>query len=385
MDFSEDNTSQLTTNELIRYARHLSLPEIGIKGQERLKFSSVLCVGCGGLGSPLLLYLASVGVGEIGIVDFDLVEESNLQRQTIHSTEWLSKPKTSSARDRILKINPYCKVKVFNLRLDNNNIFRIFSDFDVICDCTDNFPTRYLINDACVILGKPIIYGSIQGFHGQTTIFNLTKDSPNYRDLLPDPPPNDLVPSCSQLGVLGILPGIIGLIQATEVIKVITMIGDPLDGRLLVFDALKMKFKELRLIRDKNAKEITDLVDYQDLCSTKTKQSDISNISVLKLRDLLLDENQNILLLDVRESFEHNLNAIPGSELIPLGLIKNGEGIDHLIELKKNKTLYIYCQTGQRSVMALDHLKLYDIQGFNVEGGLDEWERIIQGKLRDSK
>ena len=232
------NVVNLNCEEIARYARHISLPEIGFKGQEKLKQSSVACIGTGGLGSPLLIYLAAAGVGRIGIVDFDVVEHSNLQRQIIHSTSSIGLLKTDSAKQHILKINPSCQVDLFNQKITSGNALEILKTYDVICDCSDNFPTRYLINDACLILKKPNIYGSIARFEGQASVFNLKEDSPNYRDLIPIPPPRELIPSCSEAGVLGVLPGIIGTIQATEVIKIIANIGYPLDGRLLIFLSL---------------------------------------------------------------------------------------------------------------------------------------------------
>ena len=241
------NEANLSSEEIARYARHISLPEIGIKGQEKLKISSVACIGTGGLGSPLLIYLAAAGVGRIGIVDFDVVEYSNLQRQIIHTTNSIGLLKTDSAKQHILKINPSCRVDLFNQKLTSSNALEILKAYDVICDCSDNFPTRYLINDACLILNKPNIYGSIARFEGQVSVFNLKEDSPNYRDLIPTPPPQELIPSCSEAGVMGILPGIIGTIQAAEAIKIITNIGYPLNGRILIFNALTMQFKELRL------------------------------------------------------------------------------------------------------------------------------------------
>ncbi|MCP4972962.1 MAG: molybdopterin-synthase adenylyltransferase MoeB, partial [Prochlorococcus sp.] len=254
----------LSPEELARFSRHLSLPEVGMAGQKRLKAAAVLCVGSGGLGSPLLLYLAAAGVGRIGIVDFDLVDVSNLQRQVIHGTSWVGQPKTSSARSRILEINPHCQVDVFETALTSDNALEIIRPYDLVCDGTDNFPSRYLVNDACVILGKPNVYGSIHRFEGQASVFNLNSDSPNYRDLVPEPPPPGLVPSCAEGGVMGVLPGLIGLIQATEAIKIITDIGSPLDGRLLLVDALSMSFKELRLQQSQERVEIDRLIDYQD-------------------------------------------------------------------------------------------------------------------------
>ena len=261
------NEANLNSEEIARYARHISLPEIGIKGQEKLKRSSVACIGTGRLGSPLLIYLAAAGIGRIGIVDFDVVEYSNLQRQIIHTTNSIGLLKTDSAKRHILKINPSCRVDLFNQKLTSSNALEILRTYDVICDCSDNFPTRYLINDACLILNKPNIYGSIARFEGQVSVFNLKKDSPNYRDLIPTPPPQELIPSCSEAGVMGILPGIIGTIQAAEAIKIITNIGSPLNGRILIFNALKMSFKELTLRSNPENKKINELIDYEIFCS----------------------------------------------------------------------------------------------------------------------
>ena len=261
------NETNLSSEEIARYARHISLDEIGIKGQEKLKTSSVACIGTGGLGSPLLIYLAAAGIGRIGIVDFDVVEYSNLQRQIIHNTNSIGLLKTDSAKQHILKINPSCQVDLFNQKLTSGNALEILRTYDVICDCSDNFPTRYLINDACIILKKPNIYGSIARFEGQVSVFNLKEDSPNYRDLIPTPPPQELIPSCSEAGVMGILPGIIGTIQAAEAIKIITNIGFPLNGRILIFNALKMSFKELTLKSSPENRNISKLIDYTSFCA----------------------------------------------------------------------------------------------------------------------
>jgi len=269
------NQTILSSEEISRYARHISLSEIGMEGQQKLKASSIGCIGTGGLGSPLLIYLAAAGVGRIGIVDFDLVECSNLQRQIIHTTDSIGKLKTSSAKDHILKINPSCQVDLFNQKITSSNALEILKNYDVICDCSDNFPTRYLINDACLILKKPNIYGSIARFEGQVSVFNLKEDSPNYRDLIPTPPPRELIPSCSEAGVMGILPGIIGTIQATEAIKIITNIGYPLNGRILIFNALQMRFKELTLKSNSENKNIHKLIDYKNFCSEVTVKNEI--------------------------------------------------------------------------------------------------------------
>ena len=340
------NEANLNSEEIARYARHISLPEIGIKGQEKLKQSSVACIGTGGLGSPLLIYLAAAGIGRIGIVDFDIVESSNLQRQIIHTTSSIGLLKTNSAKQHILNINPYCRVDLFNQKLTSSNALEILEAYDVICDCSDNFPTRYLINDACILLNKPNIYGSIARFEGQVSVFNLKKDSPNYRDLIPTPPPQELIPSCSEAGVMGILPGIIGTIQAAEAIKIITNIGSPLNGRLLIFNALKMHFKELKLKTNPENKNIYQLIDYHSFCSEVKVEneinSDIKSISIKELRILLSQSSNAIQLVDVRNPDEHHQCSIKGSRLIPLSTIESGEAIHEIkILTAKKKSLCI--------------------------------------------
>ena len=371
----------LEQSEINRYARHISLPEIGIKGQTLLKNSSVLCIGSGGLGSPLLLYLAASGIGNLGIVDFDVVEDSNLQRQVIHSTAYVNQPKTYSAKKRILGINPSCKVDIFETILTENNAINIIKKFDIICDCSDNFPTRYLINDACVILGKPIIYGSISGFEGQITVFNLTNKSPNYRDLIPSPPPSGAIPSCSEGGVMGVLPGIIGVIQATEAIKVITGIGEILDGRLLTFNALKMTFKELKLKDSGEKKLIKKLIDYKKFClglkypERKVNDLEIESIDIKELEKVIICSHKDIRLIDVREQKEFDIESIEGAELIPIDNIENGEAINKIKGLSSLYTLYVYCQTGKRSLKAVGKLKDFGIKAINVNGGINEWKK----------
>ena len=373
------NEANLNSEELARYARHISLPEIGINGQEKLKTSSVACIGTGGLGSPLLIYLAAAGIGRIGIVDFDVVEYSNLQRQIIHTTNSIGLLKTDSAKQHLLKINPSCRVDLFNKKLTSSNALEILRDYDVICDCSDNFPTRYLINDACIILNKPNIYGSIAGFEGQVSVFNLKENSPNYRDLIPIPPPQELIPSCSEAGVMGILPGIIGTIQATEAIKIITNIGFPLNGRLLTFNALKMRFKELILKSKPENKNIKKLIDYQSFCSeVKIKNEvdlDIKSISIKELKVLLTQASKETLLIDVRTKIEHNEYSISGSKLIPLSTIESGESINKIKNLAAQKNLYLFCKSGKRSLSALRHLKKRGIKGINIEGGIEAWNK----------
>ena len=373
------NETNLSSEEIARYARHISLPEIGINGQEKLKASSVACIGTGGLGSPLLIYLAAAGIGRIGIVDFDVVEYSNLQRQIIHTTNSIGLLKTDSAKQHLLKINPSCRVDLFNKKLTSSNALEILRDYDVICDCSDNFPTRYLINDACIILNKPNIYGSIAGFEGQVSVFNLKKDSPNYRDLIPIPPPQELIPSCSEAGVMGILPGIIGTIQAAEAIKIITNIGFPLNGRLLIFNALKMRFKELILKPSPENRNIKKLIDYQSFCSeVKIKNEvdlDIKSISIKELKALLTQASKETLLIDVRTKIEHNECSISGSKLIPLSTIESGESINKIKNLAAQKNLYLFCKSGKRSLSALRHLKKRGIKGINIEGGIEAWNK----------
>ena len=371
------NEVNLNSEEIARYARHISLPEIGFKGQERLKQSSVACIGTGGLGSPLLIYLAAAGVGRIGIVDFDVVEYSNLQRQIIHTTDSIGLLKTDSAKQHIRKINPSCRVDLFNQKLTSSNALEILKAYDVICDCSDNFPTRYLINDACLILNKPNIYGSIARFEGQVSVFNLKEDSPNYRDLIPTPPPQELIPSCSEAGVMGILPGIIGTIQAAEAIKIITNIGYPLNGRILIFNALKMQFKELTLKSNPENKNFHKLIDYKSFCSeVKVKdevECDIESISIKELKVLLSQSSKEMLLIDVRNQNEYNQSSITGSLLIPLSSIESGKAIDEIKILTAKKNLYVFCKSGKRSLLALKHLNKFGIRGINILGGIDAW------------
>ena len=373
------NLANLSSEEVSRYARHISLPEIGIQGQEKLKTSSVACIGTGGLGSPLLIYLASAGIGRIGIVDLDVVEFSNLQRQIIHTTNSIGILKTHSAKEHILKINPSCQVDLYNKKLTSSNALDILKPYDVICDCSDNFPTRYLINDACLILNKPNIYGSIARFEGQASVFNLKEDSPNYRDLIPTPPPQELIPSCSEAGVIGILPGVIGTIQAAEAIKIITNIGYPLDGRLLIFNALKMSFKELTLKSNPENRKIIELIDYQSFCSKiKVKNEvnyDIKSISVKELKFLLEKSSKEIILIDVRNPVEHSECTISGSKLIPLSTIESGAAINEIKTFTKQKNLFVFCKSGKRSMLALRHLKQFGISGINVEGGIEAWNK----------
>ena len=383
MQSLEKKDSDLSPEEMNRFARHLTLPEIGLKGQKLLKSSSVICVGSGGLGSPLLLYLAAAGVGRIGIADFDLVEESNLQRQVIHGVSWLGKPKTASARSRIHEINPKCQVDLYNKRITKENVLEIISPYDIVCDCTDNFPSRYLLNDASVLLRKPNIYGSVQGFEGQASVFNLDETAPNFRDLIPNPPPPELIPSCEAGGVVGVLPGLIGMVQATEVIKIITKIGSPLSGRLLIVNALTMNFKELKLEPDQDRKPIEQLIDYEKFCAVRTKSDNqISSapekdISVKSLKTLIDERKEDILLLDVRLPHEAKTTSIAGSKLVPLKEIENSSTIEYLKRITLTRKLYVICKRGGRSSKAIQILKNHGIQGINVNGGMDAWTAEI--------
>ncbi|MFO0015796.1 MAG: molybdopterin-synthase adenylyltransferase MoeB [Synechococcaceae cyanobacterium] len=374
---------QLSPDEVARFSRHLILPEVGMEGQKRLKAASVLCVGTGGLGSPLLLYLAAAGVGRLGIVDFDVVDASNLQRQVIHGTSWIGKPKIESAKARIQEINPHCQVDLYETALTSANALEIIAPYDIVCDGTDNFPTRYLVNDACVLLGKPNVYGSIFRFEGQATVFNLDASSPNYRDLFPEPPPPGMVPSCAEGGVVGVLPGLIGLIQATEAVKILTGIGTSLSGRLLLFDALKMSFRELKLRPNPERPVIEALIDYQEFCGVggtapgQEESGSVDSISVRELKDLLDRGSGELVLLDVRNPPEAEIAAIPGATLIPLDRIESGEAVEEVRRLAAGKTLYVHCKMGGRSAKALIALARHGINGVNVSGGINAWSQEV--------
>ena len=379
-----EKPQSLSADERGRYARHLILPEVGVEGQKRLKAASVLCIGTGGLGSPLLLYLAAAGVGRIGIVDGDRVELSNLQRQVIHSCEWLGRSKARSAASRIQDLNPHCEVDVHERMLTSDNALNLIRAYDLVCDGTDNFPSRYLINDACVLLGKPLIYGSVQRFDGQVTVFNRTPTSPNYRDLLPEPPPAGAIPSCSEAGVMGVMPGLIGLMQATETIKLITGIGTPLDGRLLVVDALTMRFRELTLRVDPERPPIRSLVDYSQFCQPESIEVEsplIPSISVIELKTLLDEGAEDLVLLDVRSPSEADVAVIGGSILIPLAAIESGEALEQVRQLTEGRRLFVHCKLGGRSLRALQALAGHGIQGTNVEGGIDAWAEQVEPDL----
>jgi sulfur-carrier protein adenylyltransferase/sulfurtransferase len=378
---------QLTKDDYERYSRHLILPEVGLDGQKKLKAASVLCVGTGGLGSPLLLYLAAAGIGRIGIVDFDVVDHSNLQRQIIHGTSWVGKPKIESAKNRILEINPYCQIDLYETRLSSENALSIAEPYDIVIDGTDNFPTRYLVNDACVLLNKPNVYGSIFRFEGQATVFNY-EGGPNYRDLYPEPPPPGLVPSCAEGGVLGILPGIIGVIQATEAIKIILGQGTTLSGRLLLFDALAMKFRELRLRPNPERPVIEKLIDYEMFCGIpqakaeeERQQAEMAEMSVVDLKQLIDSGADDYVLLDVRNPNEYEIARIPGSVLVPLPDIENAQGVEKVRSLVNGHRLIVHCKLGGRSAKAIGILKGAGIDGTNVTGGIQAWSREVDASV----
>ena len=372
--------SALSNAEIRRYSRHLIMPEVGMSGQKKLKEASVLLVGAGGLGSPAAMYLAAAGVGRIGLVDFDVVDESNLQRQIMHGVSTLGKPKLDSAKARIQDINPYVQVDTFAEALTSENALRIFADYDVIADGTDNFPTRYLVNDACVLLGKPNVYGSIFRFEGQAAVF-WAKHGPCYRCLYPEPPPPGLVPSCAEGGVLGVLPGVIGVIQATEAVKLIIGQGEPLIGRLLLYDALDMKFRELKLRKDPHCPicgdhpTIHQLIDYEAFCGVPAgaELQPQDEIPVTELRDRMSEGLNRAVLLDVREPHEWEIVHLPGAKLIPRGELPN-----HLNELSQTDEILVYCRSGVRSAQAVQFLREMGFKkAKNVKGGILAWAREV--------
>ena len=361
------------------------MPEMGVDGQRRLKGGSVLCVGAGGLGSPAAMYLAAAGVGRIGVVDFDVVDFSNLQRQIIHGTSDVGRSKLASAKDRLLDINPHIQVDTYEMALSSENALELFAPYDVILDGTDNFPTRYLTNDACVILGKPNAYGSIFRFEGQASVF-AAKDGPCYRCLYPEPPPPGLVPSCAEGGVLGVLPGVIGVIQATEAIKLLTGIGEPLVGRFLIYDALRMRFRELKLRKDPDCPvcgthpTVTKLIDYEEFCGLRPSaeaeaeaavaaaSASTTEITAVELKQRM-DRGDKLQIVDVREPNEFQINRIPGGQLIPLGEIPR-----RYAELDMADEVVVLCKMGGRSAKAADYLRSVGFKRvLNLKGGILEW------------
>lgn len=378
----------LSHEEIARYSRHLILEDVGIEGQTKLKNSSVLCIGTGGLGSPLLMYLAAAGIGRIGLVDFDVVDASNLQRQIIHGTASVGKRKVISARDRILDINPHVKVEIYEEPFTSENALKIGQNYDIIVDGTDNFPTRYLVNDTCVLLGKPNVYGSIFKFEGQASVFNY-QGGPNYRDLYPEPPPPGLVPSCAEGGVLGVLPGIIGTIQATETIKILLGIGTTLSGRLLLFDALQMKFRELRLRNDPDRPAITQLIDYEQFCGVpkRTAHTSLENTPQAQgdsFARLSVEEIQERFaagwkpfVLDVRSAQEAGIVRFPWAN----ALIPHTEVANRLSEIPKDQEILVHCKLGGRSSQAAKVLAEHGYRVSNMEGGITAWAQRIAPEM----
>jgi sulfur-carrier protein adenylyltransferase/sulfurtransferase len=386
--------SPLTSEEIRRYSRHLIMPEVGVEGQERLRDARVLCVGAGGLGSPLAMYLAAAGIGTIGIVDFDVVDESNLQRQILHGTSDVGRRKTESARETIAEINPHVNVELHETRLTSANALDILGRYDVIADGTDNFPTRYLVNDACVLLGKPNAYGSIFRFEGQASVF-CHPDGPCYRCLYPEPPPPGMVPSCAEGGVLGILPGLVGVMQATEVVKLVLGVGEPLVGRLLLVDALAMRFREMRIRRDEDCPAcgshptLTGLIDYEAFCGMPAEESSAVPAAIPAADEEFdfeiqpaelgarLGNGGDIVLVDVRTPEEYAICRIEGSELIPLMELP-----DRLPRLDAGREMAVYCHTGIRSAQAVHFLRRAGFpRARNLRGGIEAWSREVDPSI----
>ena len=378
----------LSVDEVRRYSRHLIIPDVGMTGQKRLKNAKVLCVGAGGLGSPALMYLAAAGVGTLGIVEFDTVDESNLQRQIIHGQSDIGRSKAESARDSVLEINPYVTVNLHELRLDSSNVMELFAQYDLIVDGTDNFATRYLVNDACVLLNKPYVWGSIYRFDGQASVF-WAEHGPCYRCLYPEPPPPGMVPSCAEGGVLGVLCASIGSIQVTEAIKLITGIGDSLIGRLMVYDALEMNYRQVKIRKDPNCAvcgphaTVTELIDYDAFCGVISDEAaEAARDSTISVHDLkrMIDEKdageRDFMLIDVREPVEWEIVQIPGAVLIPKGEFLDGSALE---KLPSDKQIVLHCKVGGRSAEVLAVLKG---AGFNdaihVGGGINAWVSQIE-------
>jgi adenylyltransferase/sulfurtransferase len=396
MTVSNNGLGELTSAELLRYSRHLSLPDFGIEGQRRLKASSVLLVGAGGLGSPLGLYLAAAGVGRLGLVDFDVVDLTNLQRQLLHGTSDVGRLKLDSARDRIADINPHVQVETYETRLSSANALEILSDYDVVVDGTDNFATRYLVNDACVLLGKPNVYGSIFRFEGQASVF-ATAQGPCYRCLFREPPPPGLVPSCAEGGVLGVLPGLVGTIQATETIKLLAGIGEPLIGRLLLVDALSMQFRTLKLRRDPQCpacgtREIRALIDYEQFCGITPagagteadtagrngheEEEDEEELTPAEL-SARIARGDPLQLIDVREPYEWEIGKIPSARLIPLGTLQR-----QLDSLDRGRQVVVYCRSGVRSAHAAAQLRHAGFpRVLNLTGGILRWSDEVDPSI----
>jgi molybdopterin/thiamine biosynthesis adenylyltransferase/rhodanese-related sulfurtransferase len=375
---------QLSHEEIRRYSRHLIMPEVGMEGQRKLKQASVLCVGAGGLGSPLALYLAAAGVGHIGVVDFDVVDESNLQRQIIHGTSVIGMPKLESAMKRMLDLNPHIEITGYEEPLTSANAMDIIPHYDIVADGTDNFQTRYLTNDACVLLGKPNVYGSIFRFEGQASVF-YAKEGPCYRCLFPEPPPPGLVPSCAEGGVLGVLPGVIGTIQATEVVKLIIGQGEPLIGRLLLYDALEMSFTTLKLRKNPDCvicsdhPTITQLIDYDQFCGVLPHEIEAEQdieITAKELKAKIDADGKDLIVIDVREPHEWEISHLDFARLIPKGDLP-----DHLKEFDATKDYVLHCKSGVRSLEAARLMKAAGFRVKSLRGGINAWAREIDPRL----
>ncbi len=381
---TKPEAATLNNDEILRYSRHLIMPEVGMEGQQKLKAARVLCIGAGGLGSPLALYLGAAGVGTLGIVDFDVVDYTNLQRQIIHSTDDVGRKKLDSAAEKLKGINPFINVRTFETKLTSQNALELFREFDIIADGTDNFPTRYLVNDACVLTDKPNVYGSIFRFEGQASVF-ATKEGPCYRCLYPEPPPPGLVPSCAEGGVLGILPGLVGVIQATEVIKLILGQGQPLIGRLLLVDALGMKFRELKLRKNPECPvcgahpTVTKLIDYNEFCGIRGEEKPVeAGIPEMQVEELKrrLDAGEDLFVLDVREPHEYQICNI-GGHLIPLGDLPK-----RVSELDSSREIVAHCRSGVRSAKAVGFLQQAGFRKVhNLAGGILAWADRVDPKM----
>jgi sulfur-carrier protein adenylyltransferase/sulfurtransferase len=387
---SEDRLQSIdfSNDEIARYSRHLIMPEVTLDGQKRIKAASVLCIGTGGLGSPIALYLAAAGIGRLGLVDYDVVDFSNLQRQILHGTDDVGRKKLNSARDRIKAINPNVRVDLHDMMFRSENAMQVVQDYDIVIDGTDNFPTRYLSNDVCVLTKKPNIYGSIFRFDGQCTVFAPHLGGPCYRCMFPEPPPPGMVPSCAEGGVLGVLPGIIGVMQAIEAIKLIIGIGDSLIGRLVSFDALKLRFKEFKIRKDPNCPicgdhpTIHELIDYDQFCgipqadAEAAKELEVPTITATELKTKI-DRKEKFVLVDVREPFEYDISRIPGSKLIPLGELPA-----RLSELDSADDIVLHCKVGGRSAKAL---RILQEAGFrklnNLQGGITAWSEDVDPSI----
>ena len=375
------NSDFLSLDEKERYKKHLTLKEIGFKGQLKLKNSSVICIGAGGLGSSVLLYLAASGIGRIGIVDNDQVEKSNLQRQIIHETNTVGNLKINSAQERIKRFNPNIEVITFNERINSENVIEIIKDFDIICDCSDNFGTRYLINDACLILNKALVFGSVQGFEGQISVFNLNKKSPNLRDLLPESPVKNNIPSCEEFGVVGVSTGLIGILQVNEIIKIILKKGEILDGKIMIFDLLNMNIKTLNLKSDKLNKNIKNLSQFEDFYKDNECQDNIKikKINAKEFNTLYKAKLNKILLIDVREKEEFNKCSIKGSISIPINNLEQKSHLEFIKQESLVKEIFTLCQLGKRSEKASKILMKFKISSTSIEGGMKKINQVIIG------